>query len=262
MRINFDIILERALRGVRRSYVFMALGVNSSEDERLQNYQLTSVTRIQLLKDGLSEEVVADFKHNYREWVINSAFRDSLESFHVFVDQIFLCLILVKKKAANIESVKKDVARFDRLPFPSKLEALKKYFRVEPDFINHIKSINKTRNCMSHRGSVVSSKDFNNKEKTALVLRWRALNMALTDKEGRVEGGMSEFIGTRTKHETGVGLRFVDREKVFLPGQVISFEPRELAEVLWYWTMEIQKMARLAIEYAKTSGVTVVDPRS
>jgi|AntRauTorckE5430_2_1112549.scaffolds.fasta_scaffold04596_4 hypothetical protein len=262
MRINFDAILERALRGVRRSYVFMGLGVNSSEDERLQNYQLTPVTKIQLLEDGLSEEVVADFKGNYREWVINSAFRDSLESFHVFVEQIFLCLILIKKKAPSIEHVKKDLARFEKLPFPSKLEALKKDFGVEPDFINHIKSINKTRNCMSHRRCVVSSKDFNNKEKTALVLRWRGLNMVLTDKEGQREGHMSEFIGTRTKHETDVGLRFVDREKVFLAGQIIRFEPRELAEVLWYWTMEIQKMARLAVEYAKTSGVTIVDPRS
>lgn len=262
MRINFDAILERALRGVRRSYVFMGLGVNSSEDERLQNYQLTSATKIQLLKDGLSEEVVADFKDSYREWVINSAFRDSLESFHVFVDQIFLCLILIKKKAPSIEHVRKDLARFEKLPFPSKLEALKKGFGVEPDFIDHIKSINKTRNCMSHRGCVVSSKDFNNKEKTALVLRWRGLNMVLTDKEGRREGHMSEFIGARTKHETDVGLRFVDREKVFFVGNIIKFEPKELAEVLWYWTMEIKKMARLAIEYAKTSGVTIVDPRS
>lgn len=262
MRIDFDAILERALRGVRRSYVFMGLGVNSSEDVRLRDYQLTPVTNIQLLEDGLSEEVVADFKDNYREWVINSAFRDSLESFHVFVDQIFLCLILVKKKAPSTEYVKKELTRFEKLPFPSKLEAIRKYFGVEPEFINHIKSINKTRNCMSHRGCLVSPKDFNDKENKALVLRWRGINMVLTDKDGQRECHMSEFVGTRTKYETYVGLKFVDREKIFRAGQVISFEPRELAEVLWYWTMEIKKMARLAIEYAKESGVTIINTKS
>lgn len=262
MRINFDAVQEKALKGVSRSYVFMGLGVNSAEDECLVNYQLTPVTNLQLLQDGLDKEVVSNFKANYKEWVINNAFRDALEAFHVFVADLFICLIIIKKKATDIGQVKKEVSRFEKLPFPSKMEALKKQFLVEPDFINHIKSINKTRNCMSHRGWVVSIKDYNNPPKTALILAWRGMNMVLTDQDGERECHMSELIGMVTKNETQVGLKFVSREKPFTAGQVLSFEPKELAEVLWYWAMEIKRMIRCAIEYAKNSGVTFTDTKS
>ena len=142
------------------------------------------------------------------------------------------------------------------------METLKKEFIVEPEFINHIKSINKARNCISHRGCVVSIKDYNNSSKTALILAWRGMNMVLTDQDGERECHMSELIGVVTKHETQVGLKLVSREKTFTAGQVLSFEPKELAEVLWYWTMEIKRMIHCAIEYAKSSGITVVDTKS
>jgi hypothetical protein len=262
MRIDFDAVQEKALKGIRRSYVFMGLGVNSAEDDRLVNYQLTPVTNLQLLQDGLDKDVVSNFKVNYKEWVINNAFRDALEVFHVFVEDLFICLILIKKRASNIDHIKKEVNRFERLPFPSKMETLKKEFLVEPEFINHIKSINKTRNCMSHRGWVVSVKDYNNSPKSALVLEWRGMNVVLTDQDGERERHMSELIGMVTKHDTQVGLKFVSREKAFTAGQVLSFEPKELAEVLWYWTMEIKRMLRCAIEYAKNSGISFVDSKS
>ena len=262
MQINVDAVMEKALKGIRRSYVFMGLGVNSSEDNRLDNYQLTPVTNLQLLQDGLSKDVVSNFKINYKEWVINNAFREALESFHIFVEELFLCLIIIKKKVTDISRVQKDVTRFEKLPFPSKMETLKKEFIVEPEFINHIKSINKARNCISHRGCVVSIKDYNNSSKTALILAWRGMNMILTDQEGERECHMSELAGVVTKYETKVGFKFVSREKSFTGGEVLSFEPKELAEVLWYWTMEIKTMTHSAIKYAKNSGVKIVDSKS
>ena len=114
MQINVDAVMEKALKGIRRSYVFMGLGVNSSEDNRLDNYQLTPVTNLQLLQDGLSKDVVSNFKINYKEWVINNAFREALESFHIFVEELFLCLIIIKKKVTDISRVQKDVTRFEK----------------------------------------------------------------------------------------------------------------------------------------------------
>lgn len=262
MNINFDEVIEKGLKGVRRSYVFMGLGVNSAEDDRLCNYQLTPLTSLQLLQDGLDEFTVKNFKDNYKEWVLNTAFRDALEAFHIFVEELFICLIVLKKKAASLGAVKKDIERFEKLPFPSKMEHLRKQFFVEPEFINHIKSINRTRNCLAHRGWVVSTKDYNNSPKSALVLSWRGMNMVLTDKEGERECHMSELVGIVTKHETKVGLRFADRSKEFVSGQVIRLEPKELAEILWYWTMEMKKLLVRSVEYAKNAGATIVEPNS
>lgn len=262
MNINFDKILEKGLKGVRRSYVFMGLGVNSAEDDQLCSYQLTSVTNLQILQDGLDKSTVKNFKDNYKAWVLNTAFRDALEAFHIFVEELFVCLILIKKKASSLEMVKKDIERFEKKPFPSKMEFLKKQFSIEPEFINHIKSINKTRNCLAHRGWVVSIKDYNNKPKSALVLSWRGMNMVLTDKDGERECQISELVGVVTKYETQVGLRFTDRSKEFSSGQVITLEPKELAEILWYWTLEMKKLVNLSIEYAKSRGVKFVELKS
>ena len=262
MNINFDAVLEKGLKGIRRSYVFMGLGVNSAESEKINNYQLTNVTNIQLLQDGLDEAVVANFKENYKEWVLNNAFRDALESFHIFIEELFVCLIIVKRKAATLDHVKKDKVRFKKLNFPSKMEFLKKEFAVEPEFINHIKSINKTRNCLAHGGWVVSTTDYNNSPKTALVLSWRGMNMVMKDQDGERECHMSELVGVITKHETQVGLKLTDREKKFNAGEVISFEPKELAEILWYWTKEMNNLIFLAITYTKSTGVTVVETKS
>jgi len=262
MNINFDKVLEKGLKGIRRSYIFMGLGVNSAEDDQLCNYQLTPVTNLQLLQDGLDKSTVKNFKDNYKEWVLNTAFRDALEAFHIFAEELFVCLILIKKKEPSLGVVKKDIERFEKLPFPSKMEFLKKQFSVEPEFINHIKSINKTRNCLAHRGWVVSTKDYNNKPKSALVLSWRGMNMVLTDKVGERECHMSELVGVVTKHETQVGLRFTDRSKEFSAGQVITLEPKELAEILWYWTLEMKKLVNLSIEYAKSRGIIFVETKS
>lgn len=262
MNINFDKVLEKGLTGIRRSYVFMGLGVNSAEDDKLCNYQLTPLTNLQLLQDGLDESTVKNFKDNYKEWVLNTAFRDALEVFHIFSEELFVCLIVIKKKAASLGVVKEDIKRFEKLPFPSKMEFLKSQFSVKPEFINHIKSINKTRNCLAHRGWVVSPMDYNNKPKSALVLSWRGINMVLTDTEGERESSMSELVGIVTKHETQVGLRFTDRSKEFSAGQVITLEPKELAEILWYWTMEMKKLIDLSVEYAKSKGVKFVVSKS
>lgn len=262
MKIDLDAVLARAMKGVRRSYVFMGLGVNSADDENLINYQLTPVTNLQLLEDGLGKETVIGFKNNYKEWVLNNAFREAIESFHIFIEEIFICLIIIKKKANDIHRVKKDICRFEKLPFPSKMEYLKKEFAVQPEFIDYIKSINKARNCLAHRGSVVSIKDYNNSSKTALILNWRGINMVLKDKDGERECEMSELIGIITKHETQVGVKFVDRRKSFNAGQVFALHPKELAEILWYWTFEINKICSLSVEYAKYSGVKLIDNES
>src|SRR5690606_28709206 len=109
MNIDFDKVLKKGLKGIRRSYVFMGLGVNSAEDDRLCNYQLTAVTNMQLLQNGLDKITVANFKENYKDWALNNAFRDALETFHIFIEELFVCLILLKKKAASIAAVKKDI---------------------------------------------------------------------------------------------------------------------------------------------------------
>ncbi len=86
--------------------------------------------------------------------------------------------------------------------------------------------------------------------------------MVLTDQDGERECHMSELVGVVTKYETQVGLKFVNRQKAFTSGDILYFEPKELAEILWFWTMEIKKMVQCAVEYAKQSGITIVESKS
>lgn len=58
LEINFDKILEVALRVVRRASVFMGFGVNAAQNPHFNNYQLTQITKIQLVSANVTPETL------------------------------------------------------------------------------------------------------------------------------------------------------------------------------------------------------------
>lgn len=50
--IDFDKLKEIALRGIRRTAVFLGLGVNAARDENFKDYQLTGIALLRLVPDG------------------------------------------------------------------------------------------------------------------------------------------------------------------------------------------------------------------
>lgn len=254
MRIELDKIQERALKGARRAYVFMGLGVNAALDERLNDYQLTHITSIQLLKDGLEQDTVTQFKEAYCEWTINSSLRELLESFQFFIEEVYLCLIMIKKNAASPLHVKPDVRRFDKKPFPSKLAYLNEQFSIPIESLESLRSINRARNCITHRGSVVTRRDCNDQEKEHLYVTWMGLCAVLIDENGEQEIEFNELKGHQIENECRIGVKKVERQKRFGIGQPVKFEPTELAEMLLFWSREITGITKGVADFAESKG--------
>lgn len=262
MRINFDRIRQDAIKGIRRSAVFMGLGVNAANDDRFSDYQLSLETKLQILPDGLNEETIKSFKNHYSEWVRINAFRESIESFHVFLDQLFFALLVVKRKPHGVEEAHKRYAKFERQGFGQKLSDFDKEFSINVLFPNYLLALNKSRNCIAHRRGIASNhRDINDKDKDSLRVVWRAMSVVMTDSTGEELFRMEDLPGYKTTEETVIGIRFEDREKLFRRGELISFDPTELSEMLYYWMFEINQLFNAGLKYAEEKGVKFVQPK-
>ena len=263
MRIDFDRIKEDAIKGIRRSAVFMGLGVNAANDDRFSDYQLSHETKLQILPDGLNEETVKSFKNHYSEWVRVNAFRESIESFHVFLDQLFLALSIVKRKFHSVEEAHKYCAKFEGQGFGQKLSDFDKEFSINVLFPHCLLALHKARNCIAHRRGIVSNhRDINDKDAGSLRVVWRAMTVVMTDSNGEKTLRMHDLPGYKTTEETAVGIRFEDRNRSFRRGEVISFDPIELSEMLYYWMFEIDQLFKAGLKYAENKGVKFVQPES
>lgn len=98
IEINLDNILDVAIRGVRRAAVFMGLGVNAAMDTKFTNYQLTHLTKLQLVPT-VGPEVISHFKDEFKIWIEANGFRELVETFSNYMDALHqVCLVIKKGK--------------------------------------------------------------------------------------------------------------------------------------------------------------------
>ncbi|MEP4034912.1 hypothetical protein [Pseudophaeobacter sp.] len=88
INLDFGAILEIALKGVRRSSVFMGLGVNAARDPENKDYQLSGITQIQLVPENVPKEAVEHFKKEFQIWIVAGALREATEAFALFLDEL------------------------------------------------------------------------------------------------------------------------------------------------------------------------------
>ena len=76
ININYDEILDTALKGVRRTVAFLGLGVNAAQDPEFRKYSLTGIAQIQLLPADLGTEAIEDIKTHFLTWVVGCGLRE------------------------------------------------------------------------------------------------------------------------------------------------------------------------------------------
>jgi hypothetical protein len=101
--INLDSLLEIAQRGVRRASVFLALGVNSARDPRMDNYMFPKDVLIQVLHEGLDQKTVEHFKTEFEKWVILSGLRDLTETFSIYLNGVHKVGLLIAVKSGDMK---------------------------------------------------------------------------------------------------------------------------------------------------------------
>lgn len=250
--IDFGKILEVALKGVRRATVFLGLGVNAALDPEFKKYQLTEIAEIQLLPSDVDAQTITHFKNEFKTWIAANGLRELTETFSVFLEKLHEACLMIHNhlEQASPKDLAKQQANFVRQGLPKKLQILSESFSVGPKEPPRIMSLNKARNCLTHRRGLVGRTDCNLHD--SLRVSWVGANIFVQTPSGEkliLEKGLYLRDGG------DVMLQFLERERVFPLGSVVSFSPKELAEICWFFIREAQATCSAAGEFAKSSGI-------
>jgi hypothetical protein len=258
--IDFDKIAEIAFSGVRRAAVFMGLGLNSGLNPEFHNYELTSLAQIQLIPSSLPDEKIQHFKEEFCKWIITCGLRELIETYNLFLDNLYhVCLILETNfQHLTQEDILKRTKEFNNNGLSKKIQKIEGLCKLEFPSKNCLLSLQKARNCLAHRRGVVSSEDFTDNDQ-CLIIQWRGLRVWAEEPDG-------------TQHELGpilkepvcfrngaiVNAQQIIRSKSFINGDIILFQPHELAEICWFFLNSTKFVCRAIIEYYKQKGVVIL----
>jgi len=190
---------------------------------------------------------VEDARREFRSWVLANGLRDCVEAVGPTLEWARrFCFIWTQPGKVILKADGKlqlqaeiptedwnseivDGAKaFEWMGLPNKLDHLnQRYGFPIPELAQHILSLNKARNCFSHRRGIVSQVDVNDPSSNSLEIMWRRLQFSLKNDEGErllelpatVEGGSL------------LGMEFVDHKKTFVVGSSIDITPNEFVEI-------------------------------
>lgn len=258
MHISIDLaaVRETARRGVRRTAVFLGLGLNASRDPALTNYELADLSPIQIVPSNVAAETLSHFKGEFGRWTITCGLRELIETFAVFLDQIHhACLLMSTNK--NLTSQEDATVWGRSYPFKGvddKLKKLKSRFNVEPRHARHLASIQALRNCFTHRRGIVGHEDCSDGAK--MQLSWMGFDIIGEHTEGQTVA-LSLPLTEPVHFPDGgtIGLRYTERIREFNLVQRIDLDPRDLIEICNFVLLSADEITTSIATFAKAIGI-------
>lgn len=259
--IDFDKIKDIAFRGIRRTSVFMGLGVNAARDARLKEYQLTDLVMFRVMPDAVDDQTIAKFKTEFHWWVISNGLRELVETFATFLDQIHKACFLIKrnKTEVNREEVSSSLHKFEKVGIKDKLDRLRNEFSIFTNREKYLLSINNARRCITHRQGKVGREDL--KGKSTFCLIWLGIEAYAETTSGDRHSLMPPFPKNSTVLKSGakVMVSCVDRVKEYKLGETIIFSPNDIGEICLIFNLATDDITKSALEYAKNNGIEIQD---
>lgn len=257
--INFDHILDIALRGVRRASLFMGLGINAATDPQFKSFGLTKFSNLQIGPTELSEEDFAEVKDNFRLWIEAAGFRELVDTFGVFLDAIHWSCSLAKEFSSSrqpsmsiFQYVSERQSRFVGEGIPNKLNILKQCFGLDIKHADQLKSLNKARNCLTHRRGLVAAQDCDGDR---LRVSWLGMDLLAIENNGTEHLILVDTLPIHMEHGGKISIRMEMRERYFFVDQMVALATHDLAEICWFFDMESRAICSAAIKYSKDAGI-------
>lgn len=255
--INFDQLREVALKGIRRCAVFMGFGVNAAKNPKFTDYELTQIAQIHIVPANVNEQVLSDYKGAFEHWIITCGLRELIETFGVFLDGVHRsCLVMAThKQRIAAEEASKFGPAFERKGIEDKLARLKARFGIETDKAKYLVSINRVRNCLTHRRGIVGESDVGKED--SLKLQWWGVELFVQTPSGEVIPIEVPFPkeGIYLKNGGIVCMKFTDRVREYKCGQVVSISPNDLAEMCFLTQLATGDILKSAFNYAVGLGI-------
>jgi len=249
-------ILDIAAKGVRRSYAFMALGVNAASDPNFKQLHLTNALQVRMLPDDLDDKAVSNIKHNFRIWVTGCGLRELIESFSVFLDEVYKVLLFVKVSRGNL-GVKEAAKKRKSFSFggvEKKLEVLRSEYSIGLKHSKLLDSVNQARNCISHRRGVVGNEDC--KGEGGLSVRWVGPSALVIGSSGKKTPLTKRHY---VEEDSEIAVQFIEKSLDFPLGKVVDIPAEELAEICLFIYFEARDIIQQSAERLKGLGIPIVD---
>lgn len=257
LNIDFDRLRDIALKGIRRTAVFLGLGVNAARNPKFSDYELSQITQIQLVPSNADENTIKNYKSAFENWIISCGLRELIETFAVFLEGIHKSCLLMATNKGKIDATKanKICPAFERKGIEDKLKKLENQFGVQTGKKDYLISINRIRNCLTHRRGIVGVADM--QDEGSLKLKWWGMELFIETPSGEtisLQPPLPEE-GIFLKDGGIVSVKIVDRVKEYKLGEVISLSPNDLAEICFLTQLATDEILKSAFEYAKALGI-------
>ncbi|MBC3807625.1 hypothetical protein H8K52_09750 [Undibacterium seohonense] len=255
--IDFEKVLEIARLGIRRASLFMGFAVNMANNPNVCEYDLSHQTKYRVLPETNDENMLAEYKHEFRTWVIVNALRELHESFVEYMEKVNqACLtfdwVVGEKTPEECDRLQK---KFHKAGFPDKFDILRRQFTVTTQHEHGWLSVNAARNCFTHRRGVVGREDFN--EGNHLQLRWRALEIYFIPAGGTPVLNHDIPLDGLPMQGGALESKYVDRSCFFDKGQLVELSPLQLAEICAFADEAAVELANSAVEFARGKGISI-----
>lgn len=238
----------------------MGFGVNAAGNPNVSSFDLSRETKIRLVQPTEEPEVLASYKSEFRSWVVANGLRELLEGFVDFLEALHRdCLTLAWSKGHHSpEECDKLQNRFHRLGLPDKFKVLQERFSLSSRHTESILSVNKARNCYTHRRGCVGKADVG--DDNVLVIFWEAMDI-LINRPGEDPVNIRDLPGGGLATPDGgtVEAEKVTRRLEFELGTYVEFSATDLAEVCFLANQASSELASCAVEFAESIGIEIRD---
>jgi hypothetical protein len=259
ININLPAIKNIAVKGVRRTAVFMGLGINTANNPDFKQYKLADITGLEFIEPISDEKTLTHFKTEFGRWVVGNGLRELIETFCVFLDEIHMVCLLIASNPNKIplDDIRKRNSKYRHLTFKNKLERLDSDFGTSkvqsPDFLL---SINQARNCLTHRRGMVGIEDC--LENQQLDVKWIGIDVFAETPSGERTAlfPMPKEGVLLPKGGKVIGIN-QERVKTFPINSIVEFTPRDLSEICLFILNQTNEVVRAVQEYAKNNGIPV-----
>lgn len=259
LTIDFDKIRDIANRGIRRTYVFLGLGFNAARDTRLTNFHLTDLMMYRAVPDKVDEKTLTSFKEEFRKWIVSNGLRELVETFATFLDMVNrACQVFSKNKTLiHIKKIFIKNKGFEKKGIEGKLKFLRENFSISTNREKYLISINKARNCITHRQDKVGHEDI--KGDDTFRIEWLGFDCYAETPKGEIHSLMPPYPKKGIILEGGseVKIQCVEKVSEYKLGEIITFSPNDLGEICTLFQMATDDISKSALDYARKIGIKV-----
>ena len=201
--LNATAILSPLLRVLKECTNSVLFGLQAAEIVKDIPPELVIDEGFLRMQFDSDEEGMDVKKQSFKKWLVARGFEDLVKGIEYSLREAYLYVSLFSRASElrtgeDFNEAFRDIRkRALKMHIPSMIEKIEPHLDHPLNFKDQILSINKGRNCLVHRGGLVTEKDTNDPSNSALRLYWAKLKL-FYEKEGEeielqgqtiVEGG-------------------------------------------------------------------------